>query len=198
QPQFAEHRVVGVSWYAPALQVTVEGFHKRFSSLGQFQERNSDRPEFAQGRGRARGLDVYLRWQTEQHALWGSYTLSEVTEQFRNQEPRHATHYQPHEVKGAYELTLPNWAFSVTNVWGSPTAEDDTPYWRTDVGATYFLPMERADTEVGLSILNLFNRRNPRIGQTYLLPEGDSYATLGIPFTASVYARVRLHRIPGF
>ncbi|HAP58655.1 MAG TPA: hypothetical protein DCR93_03780, partial [Cytophagales bacterium] len=54
QPQFAEHRVVGVSWYAPALQVTVEGFHKRFSSLGQFQERNSDRPEFAPGRGRAR------------------------------------------------------------------------------------------------------------------------------------------------
>ena len=190
--QDAEHTVLGVSWQRQRLQLTVEGFYKKLSVPGVFREVGlRPLPLYIGGRGIARGLDVFLRREQGRHALWLAYTLSKTEERLGIGNWRAAPQDQRHELKGAWEWKMPSFAFALTHVYGSGYVPAFQAYHRTDVSAAWFLPLTGVDAELGASVLNVFNRRNLQQGQTVVTPEGQTLSTLGLPFTPSVYARVR-------
>jgi hypothetical protein len=148
------------------------------------------------------GIDFLLRKRLNNHELSMSYSLAKSDERFSNgfrtTQYRLAPQSQKHELKAAAIFNFKPFRFSLTNVYGSGfsnftfrrSREEFIPYWRTDIALQYQFHIASQSVEAGLSILNLFNRRNVRLNQSVNVPDGDIINTAGIPFSSTVYLSV--------
>lgn len=195
----ANHTVFGTTYKHNTLELGLETFYKEIEGFGRFFVSRNGVTRFAEGESRTRGLEVFAKKRVKAHDFWLSYTLSEVEERFslgnRLSEFQQAPQSQRHELKTVAIFNFDKLQFSFTNVYGSgfpnntfrPDLQEITPYWRTDLAFQYELKLGATDIETGVSILNLFDRRNVRLNQSLSVPGGSRINTVGIPFTPTLY-----------
>jgi len=196
------HNVLGLSYISNLFEVSLEGYYKTSSGFSRYNI-NRDATLLVQGDVQAIGFDVFVRKRILNHIFWGSYSLAQVEERFgngfRNSIYTLAPQSQRHEVKAALILNFNRFKFSTTNVYGSgfpnSTLNSDRkefiPYWRTDLAAQYEFEVRKLHLETGLSVLNLFNRKNLRLNQSVNVPDGAVINTIGIPFAPTFYLNFR-------
>lgn len=162
-------------------------FSLRFqSALGS----DSEDQYFFEGTGIARGAEFLLQKKMGNYTGWLGYTLSEVVHTFPDisDDPFYALHDQRHEFKWVNMLKIGNWDFGATWVYGSGkpyTAPDGEytitlldgntyeyvsvgdknglrlpAYHRLDLSATYTFGLGGGTGSTGLSLFNLYNRKN--------------------------------------
>ncbi len=182
--------------------MNVEGYYKSSSGFSRYFLSRIAMTAFNQGEAQAIGLDIFVRKRFQVHEFWISYSIGQVRERFGNQRItgpyRLAPQSQRHEVKAAAIFTFNRVQFSATSVYGSgfpnstiqPSQREIIPYYRTDLAVQYEFSANHVHFETGLSILNLFNRKNVRLNQSVNVPDGAVINTLGIPFTPTVYVNV--------
>lgn len=195
----ANHTVLGTSYKHNQLELGLEAFYKEVEGFGRFFVNRNGDTRFAEGESRTRGLEVFAKQSVKDHDFWLSYTLSEVEEKFgdrgRPSVFQQAPQSQRHELKTVAIFNFGKLQFSFTNVYGSgfpnntfrPDQQEITPYWRTDLAFQYQLKLGATDIETGVSVLNLFDRRNVRLNQSLSVPGGSRINTVGIPFTPTLY-----------
>ena len=145
---------------------------------------------FFQGTGVARGVEVLLQKKQGNYTGWISYTLSEIEHNFPelSDSPYPALHDQTHELKLVNSYQTGRWTFGATWVYstGKPytapvggyeiTLLDGTmeeyvhvgdknafrlpAYHRMDLSANYKLYFGNSPVTAGLSIFNLYGRKN--------------------------------------
>ncbi|WP_375587357.1 TonB-dependent receptor domain-containing protein [Flagellimonas aurea] len=162
-------------------------FSLRFqSALGT----GSNDQYFFEGTGIARGVEFLVQKKLGTYTGWLGYTLSEVVHSFADisDAPFYALHDQRHEFKWVNMLKMGNWDLGATWVYGSGkpyTAPDGEytitlldgstyeyvsvgdknglrlpAYHRLDVSATYTFKLGGGMGSTGLSLFNLYNRKN--------------------------------------
>ncbi|MEM6630070.1 MAG: TonB-dependent receptor [Bacteroidota bacterium] len=145
---------------------------------------------FFQGTGIAKGLEVLLQKKQGKYTGWISYTLSQIEHNFPelSDTPYPALHDQTHELKLVNSYQLGRWTFGATWVYstGRPytapvggyeiTLLDGATeeyvhvgdknsfrlpaYHRMDLSANYKLYFGNSPVTAGLSIFNLYGRKN--------------------------------------
>ncbi|OEK05382.1 hypothetical protein BFP71_18500 [Roseivirga misakiensis] len=198
----AVHHVIGLGYKANNFELNLEGFYKTSEGFVRYLiNRNEAGTRRFESESRARGLDMFIKKTIDKYEFWLSYSLAKVEERFvnlfrlREDEFRLAPQSQQHELKAAAMFNFGVLSFSLANAYGSgfpnftltPDEVELEPYWRTDLAVQYQFNIEGQPVEAGLSILNLFNRRNVRLNQSVNIPGGDRINTAGIPFTSTVY-----------
>lgn len=198
----SNHSVIGTTYRLNSLELGLETFYKEVDGFGRFFVSRNGTTRFAEGESRTTGLEVFAKKKIKNHDFWLSYTLSEVEERFRvgNQLSafQQAPQSQRHELKTVAIFNFDKLQFSFTNVYGSgfpnntfrPDLQEITPYWRTDLAFQYQLQLGATNIETGVSILNLFDRRNVRLNQSLSVPGGSRINTVGIPFTPTLYVNL--------
>lgn len=198
------HNVLGIGFQADDFELSIEGYYKTTSGFTRYFVNRRGVSIIGQGDAKTKGLDFYARKHFNRHVFWLSYSLSKSEERFGNgvvtSEYRLAPQDQQHELKAAAIFDLNPFQLSLTNVYGSGfsdntfvrSREEFTPYWRTDLAIQRQFKAGETTLEAGLSILNLFNRRNLRLNQSISVPNGDVFNTVGIPFTPTFYLNVAI------
>lgn len=177
---------------------------------------------FYQGTGYSRGIEFLAQKKAGKYTGWISYTLGEVMYDFPelSEEPYPALHDQTHEFKIVNSLTLGRWDLAATWIYAtgkpytSPIGGYEVPlldgntnnyvsigeknafrlpdYQRLDVSASYNFKLGKANTQLGLSIFNLYNHTNIWY-KTFEIIEGDLISTdvktLGI--TPNVFFNIK-------
>ena len=140
---------------------------------------------YPEGTSYARGLDVTVHKREGNYRGWLSYSLGRVTQQLNAlinlQTVYPARQDQRHEINLVHLYSLRKWNFSSTWVYGSgrpytPTGPEGSrrevfdflrvnserlpSYARMDVAAQYGFESKRWSGNVGVSVYNLFNRKN--------------------------------------
>lgn len=145
---------------------------------------------FYQGSGYSRGVEFLAQKKAGKYTGWVSYTLGEVIYDFPelSDEPFPALHDQTHELKIVNSYTTGKWDFAATWIYatgkpytspvgmyevtlldgntenyvsiGEKNAFRLPDYQRFDVSASYNFKLGKADSQLGLSIFNLFNHSN--------------------------------------
>ncbi|MEM7374050.1 MAG: carboxypeptidase-like regulatory domain-containing protein [Bacteroidota bacterium] len=145
---------------------------------------------FFTGTGVARGVETLVQKTQGKYTGWISYTLSEVVHNFPDLSDYayYALHHQQHEIKIVQSLELGNWILSGSWVYasgkpytapgglyelttlngdeygyinvGSKNSERLPDYHRLDLSASYTMKIKRSRLQLGLSVFNLYNRRN--------------------------------------
>jgi hypothetical protein len=212
----ASHSVVGLNYFKNGFTVNVEGYHKRTGNLIRryFKPKKAANPmedAFVPYRGDAvsTGLDLFLKKDFNQHAVWISYSLSKTVERLAplgSKLPDYtlAPHDQRHELKVAGLYNLGKFYFSANYVYGSgmqilkeafANQQDEVFYSRFDVSATYCFSPWGKNAEIGTSVLNLFDRQNLKydnIKKININPElGDILINSNaVPFTPSLFLKI--------
>jgi len=213
----ASHLLGGISYFKNDFTVNVEGYFKTTRNLTRrvYQSRFVDSRlvnEFTTYRGDARsyGLDVYVKKDFGRHSVWASYSLSKAIERLaipgtNLPEYTPAPHDQRHELKIAGIYNLKRFYFSANYVYGSgmqllkdvfETGEDIT-YNRFDVATTYHFAPWGKKTEIGFSILNLFNTQNLKYAnlKRIKISQETGLSTVysdALPFTPTLFLKIVL------
>ncbi|MDX1905760.1 MAG: TonB-dependent receptor [Bacteroidia bacterium] len=146
--------------------------------------------QFYQGTGLSRGIEFLIQKKIGQYVGWLGYTLSRVEHEYEvfGDEPFAAAHDQTHEIKLVNSYTWRQWTFSGNFIYatGKPYTRPNgyytltlpggneqsflsisdknayrrPDYHRIDLSATYRLNLGVGKADVGLSIFNLYNRKN--------------------------------------
>lgn len=194
------HHVIGFGYQTGGFEFSVEGFYKTSVGFSRYIVNRTAQPILASGNAKSRGIDFFIRKELKRHEFWLSYSLAKTEERldtrFVTTGYRLAPQSQTHELKAAAIFNFHPLSMSFTNVYGSGFTNSIfridlerfplVPYWRTDIAVAY----KFQSLEAGLSILNLFNRRNVRLNQSVNVPGGDRINTAGIPFTTTVFLNV--------
>lgn len=177
---------------------------------------------FYQGTGYSRGIEFLAQKKAGKYTGWISYTLGEVMYDFPelSEDPYPALHDQTHEFKIVNSLSLGRWDLAATWIYAtgkpytSPVGGYEVPlldgntnsyvsigeknafrlpdYQRLDVSASYNFKLGKANTQLGLSIFNLYNHTNIWY-KTFEIIEGDLISTdvktLGI--TPNVFFNIK-------
>lgn len=203
--QTANHYTLGWSYNHSWLTLGLDAYHKRMTGLTRYLGAASrEMSDVYQGEGRMVGLDVMLDMRYKKHNLAVSYTLSRSLEHFDyfpDELFRRAVQDQRHELK-VYGLANFNPLFvSSSFVYGSGYPEillskrvpglEAYPYIRWDVSGGYQFAFRHFDLQVGLSVLNVLNRKNIRYQDYYSIPnsQGTAFHILAeaLPLTPAVY-----------
>lgn len=197
----AMHNVLGIGYQSDDFELSLEGYYKTTSGFTRYFISRRGESIIGLGDARTRGVDLFARKHLNRHVFWLSYSLSKSEERFGNgvitSSYRLAPQDQRHEVKAAAIFDFSPFQISFTNVYGSGFSENAflrsqnfKPYWRTDLAIQREFQAGETTLEAGLSILNLFNRRNLRLNQSVSVPNGDVINTVGLPFTPTFYLNV--------
>lgn len=193
------HTTVGIGFLGDDFELSLEGYYKTTSGFTRYFVNRRGESVIAQGDAKARGIDLFVRNHFGSHAFWLSYSLAKAEERFGNRiftsEYRVARQDQRHELKAAAVFDFNPFELSVTNVYGSGfydnlLRQNRTPYWRTDLAIQRQFQTKSTNFEAGISILNLFNSRNIRLNQSINVPNGNTFNTVGIPFTPTLYFNI--------
>lgn len=202
----AMHSVLGLGFQTDDFELSLEGYNKTTSGFTRYFVNRRGVSIIGIGDARTRGIDLFARKHVNRHVFWLSYSLSKSEERFGNgvvtSAYRLAPQDQQHELKAAAIFDFSPFQLSLTNVYGSGfsdnifvrSREEFTPYWRTDLAIQRQFKAGETTLEAGLSILNLFNRRNLRLNQSISVPNGDVFNTVGIPFTPTLFINWRLQK----
>ena len=138
------------------------------------------------GNSDSRGLDFFLQKSTGKHTAWVSYSLSKVEHTFtslNDGNPYPASHDQLHEINVVNTVRLGHWDLAGTWIYGSgrpftmPDEEDPQKlfdrenvnqhrlpsYHRLDLTAKYNFNLGSMSGDLGVSILNVYNRKNVKL-----------------------------------
>ena len=167
----------------------VELYQKKIenlTSLNLIFNNRSNEP-FSMGIADIQGLDILLKKKWKHYSSWLSYTLSQVTYQFpeiNDGQLFPATHDQLHTINWTHLLEINAWNISLSwnygsgrpytgvqdvaiNTNGNPVvnlaprnARRLPPYHRLDMSAHYEWYTNGTHGKIGLSVFNLYDRRN--------------------------------------
>jgi hypothetical protein len=205
----ARHWVGGLSYNNKGFTISGEVYHKTTDGLTRFY--NGDKrfeKGFYTGDARSSGLDIFIKKEYKQHVAWVSYTLSKTEEHFpfyRRNEYKLAPHHQTHELKFAGIMNLKSFWLSADYVYGSGferynfetnrEMEPDKNYSRLDVAAVYRLKPGKVKSELGISILNVFDTDNIKYGNLRNTTVDDinlvSVYTGAVPFTPTLFFKIQ-------
>lgn len=186
-------------------------------------------PEYFQGLNYSKGVEVLVNGNVGEFGGWLSYTLSKSENKFddvNNGNIFPSQNDQRHELKLTGMVSLGKWQLSSTFVYGSGrpytspigeytlTLPDSTQvklidksinssrlpdYHRLDISANYKLTIRKVKTQLGLSLLNVYNRSNVKYkklvpiylneetGELYDKPEYRLINVNLLGFTPNVY-----------
>jgi ferric enterobactin receptor len=156
------------------------------------------------GTGQIRGVDIMLQRTVGRHTGWISATISKAVEQYNEvkQEEVYTPSDQRLELNTVYLVRFPHWTITATGVFGSgrPTtpligyynlellngSTTTVPvrgainsarlpaYHRLDLAARYNFVLGSGQAEFGVSIFNVYDRKNVRETQYYLSQNSDA------------------------
>ncbi len=156
------------------------------------------------GTGTYKGMDLLLKKSSGNYTGWAAYTLSKMTHRFRQIDkgrPFPAQDDRRHQLKWINQYRYKKFDFSATYIYstGRPYTDlsffDMDPqdrteltetdriayledYHRIDIGGSYRFDWGDFKGRVGVSIFNLFNRKNVKYRQyIYALPEQENQNT---------------------
>jgi hypothetical protein len=214
----ASHTIIGFNFFKNGFTANIEGYYKKTDNLARryFQPKNNINQldkgfSLYSGDAVSAGLDLFLKKDFGQHSVWISYSLGKTVERFApvgSALPQYspAPQDQRHELKVAGLYNLGKFYFSANYVYGSgmeiikeafPDQQSKVYYSRFDIAATFCFTPWGKNAEVGVSVLNLFDRQNPKynnlkkININYEL--GDiTYNSNSVPFTPTLFLKIIL------
>jgi len=178
-PMRVAQTIIGAQWGGDSTGLRVELYDKQYGNLWQFTR---DFGVAGEGRGRARGADVLLRWRfgasTSSRIAW-SVVDSRRTDPNTGQDApalgdvRHSASWITDRTFG--RLTIGTALRYATGrpftdvvgvqagapIWGAPNAERLPGYTRSDLSFSWFRPLDgRRAVVLWGSVANVFNRNN--------------------------------------
>jgi hypothetical protein len=160
------------------------------------------------GNAKSYGMDLFLKKEIGKHSIWGSYSLGKTLESLASKgkplsDYTLAPHHQTHELKLAGLLNFGNFYFSSNYVFGSgveilrKTFEVDGPdvtYNRLDFAITYKFTPKHFSSEIGFSILNVFDTQNLKYDNFKNIKLGQELGDIrvysdAVPFTPIVFLK---------
>ena len=202
----ATHWVGGFSFNKNDFLVSVEGYYKTTSGITRYYRGT---PEIARGfysgDGRSYGVDFYLKKEYKKNVAWISYTLSKVEENLPFYESfKPAPQDQRHELKFAGIYNLKSFYFSADYVFGSgfeimknfSAGDTSIPvYSRLDAAVVYKFRRNKFFGNIGISVLNVFNRQNIKYTNLNRIETGASELinvhSEAVPFTPALFLRLK-------
>lgn len=142
------------------------------------------------GQNLSKGLDIYVKYKANRYNSWISYSLASSMNEFgflNNGNPYPTDEDQRHEINFVNMVKLGNWELASTLVYGSGrpftpqerrvntssfyvlsnyedtssiNSERFNSYKRIDVSAKYSFSMGKLDSEIGVSLFNVFDFKN--------------------------------------
>lgn len=151
-----------------------------------------------------RGLDVFLQYQTNWFKHLISYSLSESFEQIKginNGAYFPSIDHQLHRLRITEIFNFRGWTATASWMYfsGMPFVLNTSSYQsmqfdalpdfiQLDLGLVKEFQFENFYADLGLTILNVFNRSNEIHVKNYLLPEGNNSHRLSVTTTASAFS----------
>lgn len=204
----AQHWVGGLSYYKNGFTFSAEAYHKTIDGLSRFYN-GSKRFEkgFYTGNARSSGLDVFIKKEYKRQMAWISYSLSKTEEHFPfylRDEYKPAPHDQRHELKLAGIFNYKSFYFSANYVYGSGFDRFDfetenglnlnKDYNRLDAAFVYKFRPGKVKTELGISVLNVFNTENIKYSNLRSATVDDinlvRFNVDAVPFTPTLFFNI--------
>ncbi|WP_170111442.1 TonB-dependent receptor domain-containing protein [Mangrovibacterium marinum] len=213
----ATHYCLGLNYYKNSFTANVESYYKKTNNLSRqvFEQHQNAVPGWNSayinytGDAKAYGISTYLRKDFGNQAIWTSYNWSKALERLAKEGdalPGYvpAINDQRHEFKIAALLNYKRFYFSSDFVYGSgqklirqafPDNDVSTDYQRVDLALTYKLNWEKSKTEFGVSVLNIFDRKNlsyNHLRSINLSPEFNvvKVYTNAVPLTPTIFLKI--------
>ncbi len=201
----SEHWVFGTAWTARTLLLSLDAYYKRNDQLTRFI--NDDETEsISNGNNRSYGFDCFAKKDFKGHTFWIAYSFSKTEEwydYFPSSEFRRAPQDQRHEIKVAGLFNLASFHLSADYIYGSgfPLFTNnleynyvEPDYHRVDLALAYRLAKELFTMEMGVSVLNVLDRKNIKYNSFQLLPIDEFNTVLvnqeALPLTPLLYFKV--------
>jgi hypothetical protein len=211
----ASHSVVGANYYKHSFTANIEGYYKKTDNLTRryfqpYRTNLSSNEGYVPYIGNALsfGIDLFLKKDIGQHAVWVSYSLSKTVERLAplgKALPEYvpAPHDQRHELKIAGLYNLRRFYFSANYIYGSGMEilrnvfvdqQDDIYYSRFDIATTYCFTPWGKNAEIGVSVLNLFDRQNLKYDNIKKIKINNELGEIlinsnALPFTPSLFIK---------
>ncbi|MFT7155173.1 MAG: hypothetical protein ACI8Q1_000174 [Parvicella sp.] len=190
----SDQSAVGFSFNKNRIEASTEFYYKTINSISRyFIEDSIVGLNHSVGEAKIYGMDMLFRVHLNRLEIIASYSLGRALERFEqgsNQSFYTAPQNQTHEVKLGFISRYKKIRFSVNQVQGSGFTNELTgvrsPYSRMDIGVEYDLVSRKTDIDIGISILNVLNRKNNRLDQFASFPNGTQSFAAGIPFTPNI------------
>ncbi|MBK6285893.1 MAG: TonB-dependent receptor [Draconibacterium sp.] len=204
----AQHWVGGISYFKSGLTVSAEAYFKPTSGITRFYN-GSNRFErgFYAGDARSTGLDIFIKKEYKRQMAWISYSLGKTEEHFQfyaRDVYKPAPHDQRHELKLAGIFNYKSFYFSANYVYGSGFNRFDfetekelnlnKEYNRLDAALVYKFRPGKVKTEIGISVLNVFNTENVKYSNLRTTTVDDislvNIYTDAVPFTPTLFFNI--------
>jgi hypothetical protein len=204
----AQHWVGGISYFKNGLTVSAETYFKPTTGITRFYN-GSKRFEkgFYTGDARSSGLDIFIKKEYKRQMAWISYSLGKTEEHFpfyARDEYKSAPHDQRHELKLAGIFNYKSFYFSANYVYGSGFNRYDfeterelnlsQDYNRLDAALVYKFRPGKVKTEIGISVLNVFNTENVKYSNLRTTTVDDislvNIYTDAVPFTPTLFFNI--------
>jgi hypothetical protein len=208
----SQHWVLDAAYEYKKFWVNTDFYYKYTTGVTRFVQNAQGRNTIF-GDGRSFGLDILIKKEFKTSYAWIAYSLSKTEERFAkkgkngvfNSVYERAPQDQRHELKFAGSINFSAFYFSANYVYGSgfrstrpsdDPAQNQLPYNRFDTAITYKFKAKRYKLETGLSILNLFNTQNLKVGNFERIPT-EQLRTVNIysqtvPFTPTIFLNFSL------
>lgn len=207
--QNATHFVLGTSYHKNDFTFNIEGYHKNITGLTRFVYfPHSDIKDIFHGNATSIGVDLLVKKDYRKHSAWIAYSLSRTLENFQYSnldDTRRAPQDQLHEIKVAAMLNFDPLFFSTNYVYGSgfpfdnnttTSYSEDYPYSRLDISAIYKFLDKKLKGEIGISVLNVLNKKNLKYTSFENIPAsqttGINILTEAMPITPTIYLKMML------
>ena len=206
----ANHYVFGVSYNKSNTTINIETYFKQTFGLTRFiRSVKYNIQDIFNGKSSSIGIDFLIKQNIRKHSFWISYSLSstkELFDYFLDGEYRRAPQDQRNELKIAGLLNFNPIFFSADYVYGSgfpdyiynrqPSYASNKTYSRLDASIIYKFLNKKLKGEVGISILNVLNRKNFKLANFERIPANQTsniniYAE-AIPFTPTIFLKFYL------
>lgn len=208
----SQHWVLNGAYEYEKFWINTDFYYKYTTGVTRFVQ-NAQGRNTVFGDGRSFGVDILVKKEFKSSYAWIAYSLSQTEERFPKKGKNglmyslyeRAPQDQRHELKFAGSVNFSAFYFSANYVYGSgfrstrpsddPT-QNQLPYNRFDTAVTYKFKAKKYKLETGLSILNLFNTQNLKIGNFERIPV-EQLNTVNIysqtvPFTPTIFLNFSL------
>ena len=204
----ANHFVLGASYHHNDFTFSLESYRKKTTGLTRYVDLNGNSKDgIYKGKSRSFGLDLFMKKDFHGHSAWVAYSLSkteELFDYFPLDVYRRAPQDQRHEIKFAGLINWNPYFLSGNYVYGSgfplfvPIEQQEITtgpsYSRFDVSFVYKFLEKRLKGEIGLSILNVFNKENIKQTNFESVPDYQTNTinihAEAIPFTPTLFLKL--------
>ncbi|MBN2807081.1 MAG: TonB-dependent receptor plug domain-containing protein [Prolixibacteraceae bacterium] len=207
----ATHHIVGSRLILKNLMFNLEGYLKhnrdKIFFLGEPAVANGlSYVEYHQQRGEEmnRGIDVFLQYQTNWFRHLVSYSLSESFELIdgvNNSAYFPSIDHQLHRLRLTEIINFSGWTATVNWMFSSgmpyllnssayqlPEFSTQPDFIQLDLGLVKEFQFENFHADVGITILNVFNKMNETQVKNFVLPEGTSTHQVNVTTTATSFS----------